>query len=64
MDDNHEVVAADMNSKFTGLFINKAIDLLSEHLDSLAGNIGTEETVELVKSLKADESAGEHKPVF
>ena len=64
MENNDKVVSADMYCEFARLFIDEGIYLLGKHLDGLAGNVGTEETVELVKTFKTYESAGEEESVF
>ena len=64
VDDNNKIVASYMDSKLAGFLIDEFLDLLGKHLDSLAGDVRTEEAVELIESFKADESAGEHEAVF
>ena len=57
MDNYYKVVSADVDGKLTGFLVDEIIDLLCEHLDGFACDVRTEEAVELVESLKADESA-------
>ena len=53
-----------MHYELTGIFNDEFTYLLCEHLDGLAGDIGTEETVELVKTFKAYKCTREEEPVF
>ena len=53
-----------MDGKLAGFLIYEFIDLLSEHLDRFARDVGTEESIELIETFEADECAGEQETVF